>query len=68
MRILFLRVPGQRLSLRANQLPMWLPQANRGSVSWVCPGPPDSGGPGFGSSQAKPRAGIVRTSPLAYYA
>jgi len=37
MRILFLRVPGKRLSLRANQLPMWLPQANRRSVGQLCP-------------------------------
>ncbi|MCS6328844.1 MAG: hypothetical protein H8K06_17405 [Nitrospira sp.] len=68
LRVLFLRVPGQCLSLRADQLPMWLPQANRGTVSRFCPGPPDSGGPGLGSSQAQPRAGIVRTSPLAYHA
>ena len=37
MRILFLRMPGKCLSLRANQLPMWLPQANSGSVGRLCP-------------------------------
>ena len=36
MRILFLWMPGQRLSLRANQLPMWLPQANGRSVGRLC--------------------------------
>ena len=35
--ILCLRMPGKRLSLRANQLPMWLPQANSGSVGRLCP-------------------------------
>ena len=37
MRILFLRMPGKCLSLRANQLPMWLPRANSGSVGRLCP-------------------------------
>ncbi len=34
---LFLRVPGKRLSLRAYQLPMWLPQANRRSIGRCAP-------------------------------
>ena len=35
--ILFLRVPGKRLSLRANQLPMWVPHTKLRSVGWLCP-------------------------------
>lgn len=34
---LFLRVPGQCLSMRANQLPMRLPQAHLQSVGRLCP-------------------------------
>ena len=37
MLILFLRLPAKRLSLRANQLPMWLPQANLRSVGCYAP-------------------------------
>ena len=54
MRILFLRMPGKCLSLRANQLPMWLPRANSGSVGRLCPRPPDCGGRGHRFLQAGP--------------
>ncbi|MBP9159034.1 MAG: isoprenylcysteine carboxylmethyltransferase family protein [Sphingobium sp.] len=37
MRILFLRMPDKCLSLRANQLPMWLPQAILRPVEKLCP-------------------------------
>lgn len=35
--VLCLRVPGKRLSLRAKQLPMWVPQTKLRSVGWLCP-------------------------------
>jgi hypothetical protein len=34
---LFLRLSGKRLSLRANQLPMWLPHTNSGSIGRCAP-------------------------------
>ena len=66
--VLFLRVPGKRLSLRANQLPMWLPQANRRSLGWLCPARRTVVGGVSNFHRFDYVFGIERTSTLAYHA